>query len=143
MSFGNIIPDSVQLHYSLSTASLQLPHSFPTASILIGHYILNIVSSLMKALEPVSSQNKSLLENNNHDLERKATLDTFSVSPGEINKSGEVAENKGTSTGAIDDSQPPTVQPTRTIRIGIITVSDRAHQKIYDDESGPALLSSR
>ena len=27
MSFGKIIPDSVQLHYSLSTASVQLRHS--------------------------------------------------------------------------------------------------------------------
>ena len=26
-SFGKLIPDSVQLHYSLSTASLQLPYS--------------------------------------------------------------------------------------------------------------------
>ena len=26
-SFGKLIPDSVQLHYSLSTASVQLPYS--------------------------------------------------------------------------------------------------------------------
>ena len=53
MSFGNIIPDSVQLHYSLSTASVRLRDSLNSYRSLYPQMFRRVVPNLAVQWNPV------------------------------------------------------------------------------------------